>query len=344
MIRTFAARVDVLRNGVKLTELQFADAPSVNADSRAKIKTSMSGSFKHNPLVDYFKDELRPVVTIDGVEYGLGIYRVGTFSARYTEANIQYDNIEAYDRGFLLTQQKTESILHIAAGTNYITAIEQLLTTAGIMQKISIPTTATLTTAREDWDVGTEYIEIVNQLLGEINYRDISFNSDGYAILQPYTAPSAGRIDHTYDGTTPLSVIKADCSTETDIFDKPNVFIAIVSNADLAAPMTATAENDNPISALSITKRGMRIPQVSKVDNIASQSDLQIYINNVRNQSMYGTETATIKTAIMPGHGICDTVALIHPSIQGLFEETSWYIVLQAGQVMTHKLKRVITI
>ncbi|MEG2383111.1 MAG: hypothetical protein RSB39_05940 [Oscillospiraceae bacterium] len=344
MIRRFSARVDVIRNGAKFTELKFVDAPAINADSKAKIKTSLSGSFVHNPLVDYFKDELQPVVDLDGIEHKLGIYRVGTISTRYTGAYTHYDAIEAYDRGFLLTQHKTENTLHLAAGANYIATIEQLLTTAGISQKITTPNTATLQTAREDWDVGTEYIDIINQLLSEINYRNIWFNADGYAILEPCKEPSAESINHTYDATTEMSVTMADCATETDIFDKPNVFVAIVSNPDLAAPMTATSENDNPNSALSITSRGMRIPTVCRVDNIANQAELQKYVDNLRNRSLLSTETVTIKTAVMPGHGIGDTLAINHPPIQGIFEETSWWLKMNAGQQMTHKAKRVIIV
>lgn len=341
MIRRFGARVDVLRNGVKLTELQFSDAPSISADSRGKIKTSMAGGFKYNPLVNYFKDELRPVIVIDGIESSVGIYRIGTVASRFNSNGVRYDEIDAYDRGFALTQRKTEGIKHIAAGTGYIAAIEQLLTDAGITQKIIFPSTATLQTDREDWAVGTEYIVIVNQLLEEINYKNIWFNSEGYAIVEPKMEPSAERINHYYDATTELSVTYPDCSTETDIFSKPNVFVAICSNADLPSPLTATAINDNPNSALSITSRGIRIPQIYKVDNIAGQAELQAYINGIRNQSMYSTESVTIKTAIMPGHGIGDTIAINHPAIQGIFEETSWRFTLAAGEAMTHKVKRV---
>ncbi len=341
MTRTLSARVDVIRNGAKLTELSFSDAPAIYADSAAEIKTSLKGTFKYNPLVDYFKDELVPVIIIDGVESKYGVYRIGTLSKRFTIAGLEYNNIESYDRCFLLTQNKTETILHIASGTNYITAIEQLLAAAGITQVISLPTSATLQTVREDWDVGTKYITVVNQLLTEINYDSVWFDSDGYAILKPRITPSAERIDHIYDGTTELSVLAPECSSETDIFDKPNVFIAVVSNADLSAPMMAKAENNNPLSALSTITRGIRVAAVYKVDNIASQTELQTYINNVRDSSLYSTETVSIATAIMPGHGIKDTVALNHPSIQGLFQESAWYIVMAAGQMMTHKLKRV---
>jgi len=341
MTRTFAARVDVIRSGAKLTELSFSDAPSLYADSTAEIKTSLKGTFKYNPLVDIFKDELVPIITIDGVEYKYGVYRVGTCSERFNIAGVEYLAIESYDRGFLLTQYKTETILYLEAGTNYITAIEELLAAAGISLVISTPTASVLQTDREDWNVGTKYVEIVNNLLSEINYDNVWFNSDGYAILKPYTTPTAERISHIYDGTTELSVLARECDSETDVFGKPNVFVAVISNADLDGPMTATAENRSPFSVLSTVNRGMRVTEVCRVDNIASQSELQSYINNIRDQSMSGTETTTIKTAIMPGHGIGDVIALNHPNIQGIFKESAWYIILEAGQMMTHKLKRV---
>lgn len=58
-----------------------------------------------------------------------------------------------------------------------------------------------------------------------------------------------------------------ECESETDIFNKPNVFAVVVSNADKTAPMIAKAENNNPLSVLSTVTRGMRVTAVYKVDN-----------------------------------------------------------------------------
>jgi hypothetical protein len=344
MLRTFSSRFDILRNGVKYSEIYpIVSAPNIYANKSAEIKMSLSGRFKHNSLVDYLTDEIRPIVIIDGAEHPCGVFCAGSVNAVNDEYGAS-DNIEAYDRCYILKSTKTESILHLAAGTNYITAIGSLLTAAGIVLAISTPTSYTLTTDREDWDIGTDYLTIINALLSEINYNDIWFNADGYAIMEPYTKPDVNSIDHHFDtsNSSIVTPLARDVSVETDIFDKPNVLIAVCSNADLSAPLVATAENNNPISALSIIRRGRRIAEIKKVDNIASQAALQDYANRVCFESMLSSEVVTVKTPIEPGHGIGDIVALNHPQIQGICEETAWRMNIKAGEYMTHELKKVI--
>lgn len=344
MIRTYSHRVDVLRNGAVVTQLKAVGAPSIYCDSTADIKCSLSGTFAYNPIVDYLNDELKVWQIINGVEHPAGVFCIGTYNDDYDADGHHTVKIEAYDRSFLLQQTRTEGIYHIDAGVNYGTAIEQLLTAAGISLYIITPTSCTLATAREDWDVGTDYLTIANTLLAEINYNPIWFNADGYAILEPYAAPDATKIDHTYDGTTELSVLLPDCSAETDIFDKPNVFIVVCSNPDLSAPLMATAENTNPVSTLSTFKRGRRIAKVFPVDNIASQDELDAYAQRLCFDSMLSSEVVDVKTALMPGHGVLDTIAIKHPKIQGIFQELAWSLTLGPGQAMTHKLRRVIIV
>jgi len=344
MIRSYSYRVDVLRNGAVVAELKATAPPSVYCDSAADIKASMAGTFAFNPVVNYLTDELKVWQIIDGVEAPLGVFLTGTYTDIYDEAGTHVTRLECYDKAYLLQQTRTENIYHISAGTNYVAAIEQLLLAAGITLYIVTPTAHTLATDREDWEVGTDYLTIVNTLLGEINYNPIWFSADGYGILEPSAEPDAGRIDHTYDGSTELSVLYPDCTAETDIFDKPNVFLVICSNPDLPAPMSASAVNDNPLSSLSTFKRGRRIVDIRYVDNVASQEELDAYAKHICFDSMLSSETVTVKTALMPGHGLLDTVAINHPKIQGIFQETSWGMTLAPGQYMTHTLRRMILI
>lgn len=344
MIREYAYRVDVIRNGATLTELLAVRAPSIDADATADIKMSMSGTFLHNDLVDYLNDELKPYQIIDGTAYPVGVFPIGTYADAYDANGVHTVQIEAYDRGLLLQQTRTEQILHLSAGTNYMQAVESLLVEAGISLYLATPTSETLATDREDWDIGTDYLTIINTLLGEINYGDIWFNADGFAVLQPAKTPSAASIDHYYDGGTNLSVLSPEASSETDIFDKPNVFVVVCDNPDLDAPLVSTAVNDNPLSALSTFKRGRRIAQKYDVDNIASQAQLDDYAQRLCNDSMLSSEIVTISTANMPGHGVYDTVAISHPKIQGIFQEVAWSMTLDVGQTMTHTLRRSILI
>ncbi len=342
-MRTYSYRIDVLRNGAKFGELKAIEPPEVNFSSSAEIKSGISGLFKYDPLFDFLSDEIKPWQVIDGVEKPIGVFSVGTYEDEITdtEHNVK---IEAYDRCYRLFETKTETILHLSSGTNYIDAIKGLLATAGIVLYIATPTSSVLSTDREDWDIGTDYLTIINALLAEINYHDIWFDENGYAILQPIQKIDSSRIKHYYDANSNISILEPNCSVTTDIFSKPNVFIVVCNNPDFSEPLVSTIENNNPLSSLSIFKRKRRIAQVYRVDNIADKEALDAYASDLCSKSMLSLETATIMTANESGHGIDDIIAINHPKLQGLYQEKSWNLTLGAGNSMIHVLERSVLI
>lgn len=344
MIRNYSVRIDVIRNNAFFKTLQPVNDPVIDSDSTSELKTSMSGMFRDEPDVNWLTDELKPYQIIDGEEYPVGVFPIGTYSKNTDENGVASVTVEAYDRGLYLRQIKTETVLHLSAGTNYMQAVEQLLVEGGITLYLATPTTEVLATDREDWDIGTPYLTIINTLLSEINYGHIWFNENGFAILQPAKMPSASNIDHQYSQRDKVKVLSRPSGLETDAFDVPNVFVVICDNPDLETPLISTAVNDNPLSALSTFKRGRRIVNVSNLDNIASQEALDEYTQQLCAKSMLSSEIATISTANLPGHGVYDTVAIDHPDIEGIFQEISWSLVLAPGQTMIHKLRRSILI
>lgn len=339
-MRTIDFRMDVLRGGVRFGHLRFSEAPSVYADASADIKLTMRGSFLHNDSVDYLKDELQPVVIIDGTDYPVGVYRVVTMLEKHG-AEGRRDEIEAYDRSILLTWSKLEQRDYWPAGTPYDDVISSYLVRAGISRVSFVPTGHVLQSSREDWDIGTSYLTIINTLLEEINYNPIWFDLNGVAQLTPYEQPSAANIRHTY-GPNAVKLISPEYSAEIDLYSKPNVFIAILSNPEYSEPLVARAEIETPSSELSTVRRGIRIPQVYKVDNIASADELQAYVNRLRDKGMQTSVYVDVSTAIMPTHAVGDIVALTVLGTQGIFRETSWSFSMEAGTWMNHKLERVI--
>lgn len=341
MIRSASYRLDVIRDGGRLCSLPCAAPPSITASADAEIKTSLSVTVADTDAVDWLRDRLRPILILDGIEYPLGLFLPSTITRTISERGRQLQ-VEAYDLSYLLTLRKTESILHLNANTPYLTAIESLISDAGIGVVQATPCADRLQTAREDWDMGTPYLEIINQLLGEINYRPAWVDASGILILEPDAPPTAERIDHTYDATTDSSVTLLEASSVSDYHEIPNVFVCVCSNPDYDAPLVATAVNDIAGSRLSVQARGIRIPQVTKVDNIASQAALQAYAERLRDESVLSTETVTISTALMPGHGIYDTIALRHPLASGIYQEIGWELSLEPGAAMTHTLRKAV--
>jgi hypothetical protein len=345
LIRDVLYAVNVLRNGALYASLRWdtSSVPNVYSDKNGTIKSSMGGTFLYNPNVDYLSDELQPTITINGKETPLGVYRITTYRDVIDETG-HWVQIEAYDRSWKVKTVKTESIIHFSVGQSYITIVQQLLAAAGIGTVLATPSDAVLQTDREDWAAGTDYLTICNALLAEINYNPLWFDANGTARVEPHKAPSADNIVWQYSKTDirVRSPIRANISQEHDIFSAPNVFVVVCSNPDLEEPMVARAENNSPSSSISIFRRGQRITQYSKVDNIASQSALQEYVDNLRNQSLLGTRTITFHSLNEPGHGVGDIIAIDHPNVGGIYEETGWYIELKEGSMMKHTAKRAV--
>lgn len=341
MTRTLDFRYVIVRNGADYGELYPLSAPRIRCDDEAEIKTSLSGTFLYNDGIDWLTDEIRVEMDIDGVTSSLGVYLPASVNIR-NDSTTKQVNIEAYDRCWLVRDNYTESLQYFASGTSYITAITSLLTACGVALQSVTASAATMAEAREDWDIGTSYLEIINQLLSEINYKPLWFNSKGVAVIEPISEPSADNIQHSFDSTNVKSLMFPQISRETDIYQAPNVFICVCSNADKASGMVATSENTNPQSPLSIARRGRRIASVTQVDNIADQNELQAYADTLRNKSMISGETINVTTALLPDFGVGDIVSLIYDDLCTICVEKSWEMSLEVGGNMSHTLERVV--
>lgn len=343
MLRTVDVKIHVLRNGTRYSQLFPVEgsAPQLRMDASGSIPMTLSGDFIVNPEVDWMADELQPVLEIDGEEKPIGIYLPGTVTVN-ENSTTKTMHVEAYDRCWKVKDNKTDTQVYFAAGTNYVEAVRSVLARCGISLIFSTPTDETLKTVRQDWPLGTAYLEIVNELLDEINYKPLWFNSQGVAMIEPKTVPTAENIMHTLDEDKITSLLLPQIQWESDIYNAPNVFICVCSNPDLPVPMVARAENNNPQSPLSIMRRGRRIVSFSAVDNIASQAALDAYANRLVFDSMTSGEIIRVSTALLTDFGVGDVTALHYGDLAAICIERGWTMELKPGGTMTHRLERVV--
>ena len=330
----------VLRDNVEYSRLTAfkggGAAISVTAD--AAVKWALSGKFAQNRAVNYLTDVIQPVFTIDGVRQPLGKYIP-------TDAYTEHDgmrpvvSLTAYDLTYLAMSSKIETRLHLAKGTLYTAAIQALLVESGITDFFVEANTATLQADREDWEPGTDRLTIINALAAEINYNSIWMDGGGTVHCSAFRMPSADAISVTYrDGE--YSIQHPEWSETVDMFDHPNVFIVEVDNPDLDSSMRAVSVNDRPDSVFSIVNLGRRVVSYEKLDNIASQAELQAYADNKRFKSLQSTETRTFYTGPSGRHAVFDLVELVRDGESTLYEETGWRLGLEQPYKMTHTGKR----
>lgn len=333
-------RLEALRSGVRWRELRAIGEVQITANASSVIGSSLAATLEFDAEVNLLRDEIKAYQIINGVESPLGIYICTTAQHHYEATGRHSVTIEAYDRGVLATQTTTETRLHLAAGTKYIDAVEQLLNRAGIVHIQKAENTETLSTEREDWDTGTSLATIINELLAEINYSPLHFNLEGYAVLSPAPIDGEGTPRRSYNELDPGARVMRTMQDSVDIFDAPNAFLVICDNPELPDVITARAENRSPVSRLSIQARGRKITSVTRVDNIASQAELDKYAQRLCYESMTRAESVIITTAKMAGNELYDAIGLNLNGVQGIFTEKGWTIRLGAGEQMTHTLER----
>lgn len=336
---TFSVRYEILRDGGTLGTMRAYEPAEIRCDTEGELVLSIRGMFHVEEMQDFFRDRVRPVVIVNDQEYPMGLFIITT--EEKTEADGQkLSLLEGYSLLYLARRKKIETRLHISAGTNYITAITDLLTLAGITDIKADATEYTMATDREDWDIGTSVLEIVNSLLAEISYRGAYVDLNGTVQLRKYKAPVLEDAAHIYtEGED--SIITPEYKITDDRYGKANVFRLFCDNPDMEDLMVATAENNSSSSPFSTVNIG-RVLHSEKVDNIPSQAALQERANAMRDKSMQTTEEIEFYTAIAPVHTPHDVVAIQTGGASGIFAETGWKITLSPDSDMQHRARRVI--
>ena len=341
-------RYTVWRNGAPLehggrgVELEPYGAGTLTHDNGAELQDSVQMTFlDYRGLgVDFVTDILRVECEINGESYPLGRYCVTTEKPSRA-SGVAVVDIEAYSLLWILTQCKTETVRTWTAGTAYTTVIRGLLVEAGLTDFEIEDSTATLATDRADWDIGSEFLEIINDLLAEINYNPLFVGFDGVIRATAYHAPTITGVTHTYtEGTA--SVIRADYDTELDRFGVANVFIVICDSPERDEPLRAEAVNSDPNSPYSTVSLGRRVPHIERVDNTPDLAALQDTAQRLKSESLQTTERIEIVTALQPDHAANETLLVQVGELAGVYRETGFEIELSPAGQMKHKAVRVI--
>lgn len=334
-------RMDILRNGIPIGRL-LCKSVSIRFDANAEVMRGMQANVYANRQEmtpgftwNMFTDRLRPVLIEDGAETSLGRFMIIAAPESLSETG-NYYNIEAYDETMLLKQAAATSRKFFAAGTAYLTAIEQLLTECGFANILRDESTATMQISRE-FSVGETYLEIINTLLEEMNYNPVHTDVNGYVILT--AKQQRGTADFIYRDRTEFKLLGA-IERDMDIYEKPNVLVGVISNPQ-TTPTVYTRENNDPTSILSIYQRGYRVVKMYKMSNMASQEELEAYIDAELLGAMQTTETVNFETLAEGGHEYGNTVQLATDLIEGLYTETFYQIDITPGKArMKHKGER----
>lgn len=330
----------LLRGGGTFRELIPSGAPTVVCRAGDKLKMSFRGKFVDpGSDVNWGTDRLQAGVDIDGESYPLGIYSITTVSASH-EASGDYVNLQGYSVLYMASRCKLENSFFAAAGAEYLSVIRDVLALAGI-EEIETDSSGSRLAIDREWDAGTSLLDIINELLEEINFREAYPDMRGVVHLRKRKEPEPENVTMVY-ASGEYSVLFEPYTTEQDGFDKPNVFRFVCVNPEMDVELIAEAVNSDPKNPFSTESVGSRLIEITEVDNVPDLASLQEMADMRMRESRRSAISVKFTTAIQPEHGVYDILCLDHGSASGIYEETEWTIQIGSSGKMTHKAERVV--
>jgi hypothetical protein len=188
-----------------------------------------------------------------------------------------------------------EQAISIPAGTNAVTYARNLLTGLGL-SVIADPSSTTTTTIA-NYEAGTKKLEIINDLCSIAGFNSANVDGRGNVRLTVYNDPTLREptiefVDGNRCNFDPV------IPYEFDIWEVPNVVVAVMSNQDTS--LSATAKNTNPFSIYSTVRRGREIPHVENVNDIPNITALQQFAERRLAEKSSAVESIVVRHAFRP--------------------------------------------
>lgn len=345
----------------------------ISMDSLASIKRTAKFKLKDDGSINFLSDRIRPYLRLyvppgkllgryyyflqssysaefdlragpnEGgwVEFPLGIFLLSSPTRKDYNQNV-YRDVEAYDGLLILRDDKFDTRYTVPAGMNYRQAVINILASAGIT-KHNIEQTDKVLPVDMEFAPGTEKLEAINALLQAINYTPLYVDVYGYFTSMTYRSPSIRSAEYTYKDDE-LSIIYAGMEEELDLFNVPNKWVVVCSNAEQSLMSSYT--NSNPNSPTSTVNRGRTIVDYREVTDIADQQSLDAYVQRIAFEASQVYGKLTFETALNPLHDYSDVLQIEYSplGISGKYVETSWTMSLKAGARMKHEVRKIINI
>lgn len=275
------------------------------------------------------------------VEWPLGVFLLTSPTRTLVDGTVVSRSVEAYDQLLVLQDDVVVDRYTVTAGTRYTDAISTL--TAALPSRRITPSTRTLPVAVE-WDPGTPKLKIINDLLSSLNYDSAWFDENGFFVAQPYVTPSGRPSEYTY-ATDETSLITGDVNQTLDLFDVPNRWVLVVSEAD-RPPLRGIFTNTSPSSPTSTVSRGRVITDFRTEQKAADIATLNAKAARLAYEASQIYEIVEFNTASMPIHSHSDVYIINIPglALDAKFSEHTWDLTLEPGAPMKHKARRIISL
>lgn len=327
------------RYGIKKDDLDLITG-EIAMDCTADIQKSATLEFLETPNINYLSDRLKPYM---GLKIGNSIkwWPLGVFLMVQPNVKSGIARVQCYDETMLLQQSQVLTPKLFIKGTNYGEVLRYFLISTGIT-KINIQSTTLTLPTDLIIDDSKNKLQWFNYIAEQINYTKLTVNAEGWFISKKYVDPSPSSVAYIYKNDD-MSVLTGEIESMVDYWKVPNVFKRTVSNSDVGT-LVSIYKNEDPLSEFSINKRGFEIVDNKLVDNVANQIELDNLTRKAAFNANQIYQEVTFYTLNMPQHEAFEVLDLRANNLNGIFVEQHYNIRLERGSLMTHRVKRLVTL
>lgn len=290
-----------------------------------------------NPLSDVVR------VTVDVLAGGgwvpcpVGVFCLTMPRHTVTERGVAAWEVQAFDLARLLLDETTTSAYAVPAGANPVEAAAAVIAARGLPAQLA-PVSAALSADRQ-WPAGTPWLEVVNGLLQAAGCYSLWFDRFGIARSMPARDLATVAPAVTYG---PGRMLTGSVTVESELTRLANRVVAVVTDPALPA-WSATAENTDPNSPLSIPRLGKVFTKVLEVESAASQAALQAMAERYLREEAGLYRRMTFATLLDPRRDAHEVYAVEAPAPAGGRWWTRGHrFTLEPGAVMEHTVARVV--
>ena len=289
---------------------------------------------------------IRPYLLIESDNLSLTRFNLGAYFTNTPDTVTGVDpttySVTGYDILDALNTSVGDSYA-LSAGTDYLTAIENILLNQGYTRYTIDPVrSGTTLPSDKGWPMADNvtWLSIVNDLLAAIGYRGIYSDWDGQLVCEPYTSPEERAEEWTYDDGEYTSQLGPQQTIAHDFYAAPNKWVGVRSNVIEGSSPTEgdgifTYQNDYD-GETSVEARNRVIPVRYDFD-VADQAALEAAVMRQVISDKKIATTIDADTTPNPLHWHFDILSISTSDIGTVkVQESEWKLSLTGGQ-MTHK-------
>lgn len=290
--------------------------------------------------VDWDRVRIKPYYSIDGGrEWPLSVW-IPSVSGFDADAVTKSFRVELHDRALALDQYAIDATYEVAAGTNGVDAIRDVIEMAGEDPGALTPTDKVIPSDRA-FPAGTTALEIVSALATMLDFFSLRVDLDGEFVVAPYARP-ADRPKAARFLAGPTSVLAPQMRGETDAARIPNKVVLTSFGGPDEEPLVGVATNEDPNSPYSYQSRDDTwIVHSDRVD-VADQDTIDTMAKSVL-AAKTPSETLDIEIAPWPLQ-INDVVELAAPrvSVAGIYAVTKSRISFNESALQSLRIRKAV--